>query len=140
MPHAGNRDIAKEQHWRQVFVDWQSSGLSIASYCRQKDIKPYLFHDWKRQIQQRDAQQAKNKHQRMVAKGKAIASKARNENQRAVEFAEVRMIEAPVTAAERDTDEASSIEIVFLSGTKIRLKAGCPLDLFASVVKLLENQ
>jgi transposase-like protein len=140
MPHAGNRDIAKEQYWRQVLADWQSSGLSIASYCRQKDIKQYLFHDWRRQVQKRDAEQAKDKHRRMVAKETASANKIRNESQRAVEFAEVRMIETPATAVNRDPDEASSLEIVFPSGTKVRLTAGCPLDLFASVVRLLEKQ
>jgi hypothetical protein len=141
MPGAGQRDFAKEQHWRQVLADWQTSGLSIAEYCRQKNISPGQFYDWQKRLRRRAAEPKGRIRQRMAERANAIAEQAQRENQRDMEFAEAKMVERKKTVRhESKPDESGVLEVVFASGTKVRLSAGCPLELFASVASLLENR
>lgn len=142
MPRAGERNIAKEQHWRQIIADQQASGLSVAEYCRRKGIVVGLLYEWKRRIRERDAEQSTSNRQCMAARAKQIAKSAKRENQRSVEFAELQFVDREQTRTLPGSPAmyGDMLEVVFTSGTKVRLSAGCSLELFASVVNLLENR
>ena len=40
-------------HWREVIEEQKSSGLSIADYCRSRNIRSSYFYSWRRRIQKR---------------------------------------------------------------------------------------
>ena len=40
-------------HWREVIETQKNSGLSIADYCRTRDIRTNVFYAWRRRIQKR---------------------------------------------------------------------------------------
>jgi hypothetical protein len=141
MPRAGDRDIAKEQRWRQVFADQQTSGLGVTDFCRQSDIKVPQFYSWKKRIRLRDAERSAGSRRRMAGRANQIAEKAKREKCRAVEFAEVQLVDRePTIAIKAKAVSTGALEVVFASGTKVRLSADCSLALFASVVSLLENR
>jgi hypothetical protein len=140
MPRAGERNLAKEQHWRQIIADQQASGLGVAAYCREKGIRVSQFYDRQRVIRERDAKAPATSRQRMAERAKRIAEKAKQEKVRAVEFAEVQIVDRPRSGTADLPADTSALEVVFASGTKVRLAAGCSLELFASVVNLLENR
>lgn len=130
MPRAGARDIAKEQGWRKVFADWKASGLTSAQFCRERQIKPHLFYEWKRIIAQRDAEVS-----RSARKPRQRSEKPAPE---AGPFVEVRVKDYAPTA--KHARESASLEIVFKSGTSIKIASDCSLSLLASVVDVMENR
>jgi len=40
-------------HWWEVIETQKTSGLSIADYCRSRDIRTNVFYAWRRRIQKR---------------------------------------------------------------------------------------
>jgi hypothetical protein len=48
------RDLVREQFWRQTLADWRSSGLSVRAFCEARDLRPTTFDYWKRELQRRD--------------------------------------------------------------------------------------
>ena len=145
MPKAGERDLAKEQHWRRIFSDWKMSGLNAAEYCRRKDLKYTQFIDWGKRLRKRDAAQTTGTQyrNRMAARAKAIAKKLRLEESKEVEFAEVQLMdhgEPEVAQSVPRTLEDALLEVVFPSGTKLRIPPGSSTAMLASVVALLEGR
>lgn len=157
MPKA---DPAKEQHWRAVIADSDASGLSRAEYCRQHDINNIQLRNWINRLKQRDNLSAKaelvkrreaaragqkitGKKPRLVPKVNTTAqTRTANDVEQSAAFAEVRLIQPrereELTAPQ--LNNSSSMEIVFNSGTRLRLMPGCPVDLLSSVIALLEDR
>lgn len=50
----GERDLAKERHWREVLRRQQSSGLNVRAFCTRERIAESAFHFWRRTIRERD--------------------------------------------------------------------------------------
>lgn len=130
MPLAGARDIAKEQGWRKVFADWVTSGLSAAQFCRDRQIKPHLFYEWKRIIAKRDAEAAQSTHKR----------KPRPEQPTAEPDPFVQVHVKDSAPAAKRARESATLEIVFKSGTSIKIGSDCSLSLLASVVDVMEDR
>jgi transposase-like protein len=51
------RDRRKEQHWRQLIQQWRSSGLTVRAFCARHHLAEPSFYAWRRELQQRDADQ-----------------------------------------------------------------------------------
>jgi len=58
MAKKSKRNAFKEKYWRAMLDDWKQSGMTIASYCREKDLKQVNFHFWRREIFKRDQESA----------------------------------------------------------------------------------
>jgi len=43
----------RRAHWQNVIEIQKTSGLSIADYCRSRDIRTNVFYAWRRRIQKR---------------------------------------------------------------------------------------
>ena len=43
----------RHAHWREVLETQKTSGLSIADYCRSRDMRTNVFYAWRRRIQKR---------------------------------------------------------------------------------------
>ena len=52
------RDPAREQHWRGLVSECQTSGLSVREFCSQRQLREANFYAWRRELQQRDARPA----------------------------------------------------------------------------------
>ena len=48
------RDLSKEQHWRDVIARQAASGLNVRAFCRREEIAESAFHAWRRTIRERD--------------------------------------------------------------------------------------
>jgi len=47
--------MSKEErraHWRAIIEEQATSGMSIAAFCREKQIKPQQFHSWRRRFRE----------------------------------------------------------------------------------------
>ena len=44
------RNEARWAYWRQVLDDHWSSGLSIAEFCRQRQLNQASFYDWRKKL------------------------------------------------------------------------------------------
>lgn len=54
----GERNAAKETHWREVMGRHVASGLSVRAFCRQEGIGQPSFYFWRRKIRTREAEPA----------------------------------------------------------------------------------
>ncbi len=48
------RNAEREQHWRGVFGEQESSGLSITAFCREREVSASSFFNWRRKLAERD--------------------------------------------------------------------------------------
>ena len=51
----GQRNHAKEQHWRRQVAGWRRSGDSVRAYCQAHGLSEQSFYQWRRVLAQRDA-------------------------------------------------------------------------------------
>jgi hypothetical protein len=42
------RDEGKERYWRQLLREFQTSGQSVAAFCRARRIPQHQFYWWQR--------------------------------------------------------------------------------------------
>jgi hypothetical protein len=42
----------RRTHWRAIIEDQATSGVSIAAYCRDAQIKPSYFYTWRRRLRE----------------------------------------------------------------------------------------
>lgn len=137
MPRAGERDIAKEHYWRQVFAEQRASKLAIVDFCRKNGIKPPQFYEWRRKVQDRDTAMRAEAREQSRAQRKHRENAAERETSQAIEFAEIQLFERSSTSTSPTCD---LLEIEFASGTKVRLTGDSSLHLFESVVRILEKR
>lgn len=52
----GDRDVAKEQFWRDAVSRQASSGLHVRAFCQQEQLTESAFYAWRRTIRERDDQ------------------------------------------------------------------------------------
>lgn len=45
-------DAGKLESWRRRMAKFQTSGATVAAFCRQQDITPAQFYYWRRQLRQ----------------------------------------------------------------------------------------
>ena len=45
------------EKWSETMRDWESTGLSVAEYCRRNEINRSLFFAWKRRLKDRDSEE-----------------------------------------------------------------------------------
>ncbi len=50
------RDPARERFWRDAVSAWQSGGLSVRAFCRQRQVPEASFYAWRRELQRREEQ------------------------------------------------------------------------------------
>jgi transposase-like protein len=53
-----HRDPARERFWRDAVSAWQSSGLTVREFCRQRQMTEASFYSWRRELQRREAKSA----------------------------------------------------------------------------------
>ena len=52
---AGYRRGERERVWREVIRDQAASGLSISAFCRNREVSPASFFNWRRKLAKRES-------------------------------------------------------------------------------------
>jgi hypothetical protein len=121
-----DRNLEKEQFWRQVVKGHAGSGLSIRQYCADRGVSQPSFFAWRRELARRDSAGSKQ------AKSSPKRAKPKSKRQPPVpqRFAQLQI--APVELA-----GGACIEIVLPAGTRVRVPRGaCPATLQNVLVAL----
>lgn len=46
----GRREPEKAKYWEAVFKERAGSGMSIAAFCKERDIRPSQYYWWRRRL------------------------------------------------------------------------------------------
>ena len=103
------RDLKREQTWRQHLGRQQTSGQTARAYCQQHGLAETAFHYWRRTIAERD---------RRARRASPVPA-----------FVPVTVV-GPAVAE-------SPIDIRLAGGHRVRVRPGCDRDLLAAVLALL---
>jgi hypothetical protein len=109
------RDPVKEQFWRQTVKQWQSSGLSVRSFCIREALSEASFHQWRRELALRDQ----------------AARRSRSGP---------RFVPIEIVPDNKPVPSDHPIEILLASGHIVRLSRAFEPEALAAVVDVLESK
>ena len=116
----------REARWRKVLTEWGQSGLTQVAFCEERGLPVERLRWWKRDLARRDAERAAL--QKPKGRGEALRSG------KAV-FLPVRV--AGARAAPRDAH--GGVEVVLVSGRRVRVGSDVNAELLTKVVTVLEG-
>jgi transposase-like protein len=119
MSRRGERDLRKEQFWRQQVRQWRRSGLSIRGFCRQHGLAEASFYAWRRTLAER-VPLAQRRPRPQPANGTADQPPA---------FVPVQVVPAP---------PAAPLEIVLGPGRVVRVPPGFDAATLRQLLATLE--
>lgn len=106
-----DRDLRREQTWRQHLDRQRVSGQTARAYCLRHGLAETAFHYWRRTIAERDRETRPS--------------------------APVPAFVPVVVAGRPGTADGTPIDIRLAGGHHVRVRAGCDRDLLAAVLALL---
>jgi hypothetical protein len=127
----GQRDQAKEQHWRRHVAAWRRSGQSVRDYCRTEGLSEPSFYSWRSVLAGRDAGGAARTERAAVAPGTSAVARRATTGAAVSPFVPVRLVEAPARAA--------AVEVVLRGGRVVRVAAGFEAQTLRDVIAALEE-
>jgi len=65
----------RERVWREVIRDQAASGLSISAFCRDREVSPASFFNWRRKLADRELEREDSKHHSPTTDHAVVASK-----------------------------------------------------------------
>ena len=65
----------REQVWREVIRDHAASGLSISAFCRDRELSPASFFNWRRKLADCELEREDSRHHSHATDHAIIASK-----------------------------------------------------------------
>lgn len=131
MTKKGEINLQKQKHWKTILVDFERSGLSGASYCRQKGLSYRVFAKRRRNLSRatpasKDRTNAKD----------VVAVSTQSTSAKQVEFAEVTI--KTKTPTQPTAANVERLEVVFRTGTVLRVPSGYSAAALAEIVTALE--
>jgi len=122
---SGNAE-QREAHWRKVLAEWEKSELTQTAFCRERGLSVSALRWWKRELTRRDAARAS----RRRLKGNSDTSRSVGAG-----FLPVRV--AGAREAQRDAHDG--LEVMLVSGRRVRVGSAVDAELLAKVVTVLEG-
>ncbi len=116
----------REAFWRSTIQKRLQSGLSIREFCRQQKLSTSIFHRWKRKIATQDGQHLNTKPNK-----KTVSKQNKNITPKPT-FIPVAIDPAPMLQPQ--------IEILYASGTTVRIASGCDEKTISIILKAMETQ
>ena len=107
MPKKGESDPVKEKFWRKQISDFEASGMTVAEFCRSRELSDKNFSNWRKRLSVRDA-----------------ARKQTEPDVSSRDFAPLRVVEQIAAEPAARSDSTISIEIVLRNGIVLRLAEG----------------
>ena len=112
------KDSEKEAFWRAAVELQKTSGLSVGDFCAREGLETHTFYRWRREIARRDGNTAASSKTKLPAKSPADT------------FVPVAIAPSP--------GNSTGLEIIFTSGTTIRVASHCNIETLCAVVSALE--
>jgi transposase len=112
MSRGNPRDRGKERFWRRAMRQWRTSGLSIRDFCREEGLPEPNFYAWRSTLAKRDAEK--------------------------VTFIPVEVIPEP-SAPTRAEDMAAALELILVSGRRLRVGPGFDAATLQRLLPLVEG-
>ncbi len=127
------RDLAKEQHWRELVAKHRASDLSVREFCVAEGVAENSFYGWRRELALRDAEAASGADEGEPKKSKGVRQQPKRKSSatesKAAAFVPVAVSNLPHTAA---------VEMALPSGVTLRVAAGCDEATLRTVLSALE--
>jgi hypothetical protein len=120
------RDLAKEQFWRQLFAQWQQSGLTGRDFCATHRLSEASFYAWRREIARRDRQAGT---ERRSATNRPVPQLLAPQARAVPAFLEVQW----------DAAVVAPLEVVLVHGRRLLVRPGFDADLLRQVLRVLEE-
>jgi len=117
---AGREKIERERFWRGVIRDQRASGLSISAFCRDRQVSPGSFFNWRRTLAERQRENGSNHEDKTT--GEETTAK----------FVAVELPSASPTAA------GAGCEIVLADGCRIIVPRQCDASWLREIIEALE--
>lgn len=115
----------RETFWRATIQQQLQSGLSILEFCRQRKLSSSGFHRWKTKITNQNGKTSQTK--------KKTAAKQKNS---APTFIPVSL--DPVRTPQPQLEQPQ-VEILYASGTTVRIASGCDAKTVSIILKAMGN-
>jgi len=122
-------NLEKDRRWRKIIADWQTSGLTMTEFCRRENIKLSSLCDWRRVIQKRDVEAVTKKNNSKKVKIKKDNPRRSPDNT---------FVPVVLTGSAIGETPDPVLEIKLRNGAVISVREQCPLNLLASVIKMME--
>jgi hypothetical protein len=122
---SGNAE-QREAHWRRVLAEWEQSELTQTAFCHERGLSVSALRWWKRDLARRDAARASGRRR----KGRSNASRSGKAG-----FLPVRV----TGAREAQRDAHDGLEVVLVSGRRVRVGSAVDSELLTKVVTVLEG-
>ena len=129
MAGRADRNLEKEQFWRQVVGEHSGSGLTVRQYCENRGVSEPSFFAWRRELARRDA--AANKQAKSSLR--PVSTRAMSQRPAPPRFAQLQI--APSEPA-----SGACIEIALPAGIRIRVPRGVCQDTLSKVLGALERR
>ena len=116
----GDRDLGKEQFWREVLRRWRMSKRTLREFCTEQRLSEACFYAWRRIIGERDQ------------KADRARPKSRPHTEEMPAFVPLRVTPAPAPTN-------SVLEVVLAPGRVIRVPPGFDAGTLQRLLAVLEG-
>ncbi len=130
------RDPVKERFWRRVVRRRQRSGLTVREFCRDEGVAESSYHDWRRELAQRDREQTSGEDGSGVKgispEGSATSSGGSKEV--------LAFVPVQVLPDDGESFPSRLIEVVLTSGETLRVPTRFDSRVLEGVLRVLEER
>jgi hypothetical protein len=136
----GQRNHAKEQHWRRQVAGWRRSGDSVRAYCQAHGLSEQSFYQWRRVLAQRDTHAAAEPPDAGAERAASAGARFTPGRIRVTDATAVPGAKSPFLPV-RLAHEAPSlaVEVVLRGGRVVRVAEGFSVQALRQVVAALEE-
>ena len=120
-----SKETERSKYWRHVVKEWETSGMTQAAFCRERDLSSAAFSWWRREFKKRDSK---------TKAGIQSTKPSKNSESHGLQFVQVSGLEkiAPFHPQDR-------IEIILANGHQIRVPHEFSSETLQRVLKVLES-
>jgi len=126
----GQRDLAKERHWRRIVRRWRNSGLSVREFCDWQVLSEASFYAWRRELAKRDREAA-------APSGTTVAGNTKRNGTSPdplPTFVQLHVVAEEALKADGRPCRTDVIEVHLPGGVRLVVPAGCDRALLRDVI------
>jgi hypothetical protein len=129
-----------EDNWRQLVTELRRSDLTVAEFCRGKQIVNHQFNYWKAKIDRIDAKRERAAQKVLVKKRQLERASLKKKTLPKAKFAQVKLTDHALDHLEASGPaQPQRIEIALPNGILVRLNE-CSANFLSSVITALEKR
>jgi hypothetical protein len=128
----GQRDLAKERHWRRIVRQWRGSGLSVREFCDWQSLSEASFYGWRRELAKRDREAAAASPSDTTVAGRPKQNGSGPEP--LPSFVQLHVVAEEALKADGRPSRTDVIEVHLPGGVRLVVPAGCDRALLRDVI------